>query len=106
MRNRDLDAEIAELVFKWKYISIGKDYNGENVCQILYNRIPNQDFFNSLPRIGKIHKGWFTPQYSNDLKEAIKLAKYVNLDVNIKDLPSEPEDLARLSLEHWKKNNI
>ena len=104
LTGRDLDAEIAEKIFGWKLISVGKDFNGENQGEILYppNQTPDQEFYNFLPRIGKIHRGCATNAYHEDLLDAIIVAKHVKLTLDIKDMPTNPEELSRMALEHWE----
>lgn len=105
--NRDLDAEIVERIFKWRYIQVGKDANGQNACEILFTpeREPTQEDYNYLPLKGKIHKGINAPNYCGDLKTAIVLAKHVNLPMELKDMPLDAEKLAKRSLEYWTSLN-
>lgn len=107
MTNRDLDAEIVETIFGWKPIHVGKDAFGENSCEILFypDREATQEYYNWLPRVGKIHKGFFAPRYSGDLKEAIGLCKHVNLPLSVQEMSTDPETLAKGALDYWKMNN-
>jgi hypothetical protein len=105
MINIDLDAEIAKTIFKWRYIPVSGDANGENKCEILYppGPDPGQDFYNTLPRIGKIHEGWHTPQWSNNLYEALKLAQHIKLPWLVSSIPLNPEELSKLCLDWYKE---
>ncbi len=101
--NRDLDATIAEIIFNWKPIPVGPDYHGLKSDPILCdpNINQSQDLYNRLPRTGKIHKGYLCPNYSSDLAQALKLAIHVGLTTPIKDIPTSPELIAQLSLNHF-----
>lgn len=102
MLNRELDGKIVKDVFGWDYVHIGKDYNGENECEILwkYDKI-EQEVCNRLPFSGKIHEAFLAPSYSNNLYEALNLAKHVGLNISIKDLPLNPEKIAELSYNYF-----
>ena len=104
MLNRELDGKIAKDIFGWVYVHIGKDYDGENECEILWkcDKI-DQDICNTLPFRGKIHEAYLTPRYSDDLYRALFLAKYVKLDIEVKDLPLDAEKIAQLSYDHFIK---
>ena len=107
MTNRDLDAEIVETIFDWEPIYVGKDAFGKNSCEVLFdpNKEATQEYYNWLPRVGKIYKGFFAPRYSSDLKEAIKLCKYVNLPLTVLEMSTDPESLAKGALDYWKMND-
>ena len=100
--NRDLDAKIAKDIFNWKYTDVGKDANNENTCKILTEdgNFPKDI---DLPCIGVIGEAYLVPLYSNDLYLSLKLAKHVNLDTSITDLPLNPEKIAELSYDHFMK---
>jgi hypothetical protein len=105
--NRDLDAEIVKTIFNWRYITVSSDANGDNKCRILYppDREPDQDFYNTLPRVGTLHEGWNAPTYSRDFKLAFNLGKYVGLPMMLCDIPENPEELAKQCLTWWKYKN-
>lgn len=106
--NRNLDAEIVERIFGWILIPVSSDYYGENACEILYppNQKPTQDFYNTLPRVGKVHKGYHAPGYSGDLRKAIELCKHVKLELSVIDMPTNPEVLAKYALDWWDKTQL
>ena len=81
----DLNAEICEVIFKWRYIPVSADANGENRTTVLFrpDREPTQDAYNTLPLTGKPHKGWFCPRYANDWWTAIELARVVKLTIPV-----------------------
>lgn len=108
MANRDLDAEIVKEIFDWRYIPVSADYNGENKCHILFPKDiePDQEFYNWLPRIGKIHEGWYAPRFSDDLKIALSLVRQVALPVMAHELPEEAEEIAKLCLNYWKSTAV
>jgi hypothetical protein len=58
--NRELDGEIAEIVYGWKLTHVGPDAQGQNECDILSpnGKLP-QGF--ELPRVGKIHRAYLCP---------------------------------------------
>lgn len=102
--DRNLDAEIAEKVYGWVEIPVGKDANGEGESVILFrpDRKPTQDDYNQLPRVGKIGRPWFCPMYTSDYGLAIKFAQ--EFDYNFSKLkPCTPETIARGAHEHWKE---
>lgn len=107
--NRDLDAKIAKDIYGWVYVQIGKDYDGNNECEILWksNKI-EQSVCNTLPFSGKIHEAYLVPNYSGDLYTALSLAIKVRLNVCVKDLPLNPEKIAELSYNYFleTKNKI
>ena len=103
--NRDQDAEVVELIYKWKYASIGKDYDGNNECKIL---APNGELPEGFcpPMKGVIHKGFLAPSFSNDRMTAINLAIKVSLPMYLHAMPhDDPEELTRICLEHFKSSN-
>ena len=102
MSNRELDGKIVKDVFGWVYVHIGKDYHGENECEILwkYDKI-EQEVCDRLPFSGKIHEAYLAPSYSDNLYEALNLAKHVGLNVSIRDLPLNPEKIAELSYNYF-----
>lgn len=105
--DRDLDATIAKEIFKWRYIHISADYNGENACDILYppGKEADQDFYSLLPRVGKIHEGYATPNWSGDIEKAIELCKIVKLPLLVSDFPTDPKILSQMCLDHWRQQN-
>ncbi len=108
MNNRDLDAEIAEKIFGWRLQPVGKDAKGENACEVLFppGTENNQNYYNMLPNIGKIHKGFLTPTFSSNLNESLKLAVKVGLKMDISEINFNDwqfaEKLAIKGLEFWK----
>ena len=112
--NKDLDSEIAEKVFGWEFIPISSDAKGENNCEILYHpkKKITQEELNTLPLIGKIHKGELTPHYSSDYYELIDFAREVGYPLaHVPKIEFEKngniEKMAKIVLNFWKeKNNI
>lgn len=102
--SRDLDAEIAETIYGWKPVRIGKDYNGENDCEVLAagGILPKGFHF---PNIGNIHRGYLAPQYSGVLDSALHLAIKIIPEISIGELGLNPENIAKKCLEVWKLNN-
>ena len=105
--DRDLDAKIAECIFGWIPVSVGLDYNGENSGEVLYppNETPTQDFYNSLPRVGKVHRGWYAPRYTSDLNLAINLCKHVGIPLLVNDMSNNPEVLSKQAFDYWTSSN-
>jgi hypothetical protein len=102
--NRDLDAKIARDIFGWKYVQIGKDYDGKNECKILNRTLKiDNEILSILPFRGIINEAYLVPLYSHDLYLSLELAKYVKLDISIKDLPLDPEKIAQLSYDYYIK---
>lgn len=105
--NRDLDAKIAQDIFGWVLVPVSADANGENACEVLApSANQNQDFYNSLPLVGKPHVGFACRRYSCDWSEAIKLAKHVKLDVPIRLIPDSPMALAEMCYNWWSQSEI
>jgi hypothetical protein len=104
--NRNLDAEVVKTIFKWRYIPVSGDYHGEYKCEILFppDEEPDQDFYNTLPRVGKVHEGWHAPMYSDNLLLSIQLAKHVKLPGLISEMSTNPEDIVRSCLVWWISN--
>lgn len=102
--DRDLDANIMASIFGWKLTDVSPDAKGENACQILTRDGLFPDDFD-LPKMGKIHRGYFAPLYSSRWDEAISLAKHVGLDLRISELPGTPRGLSRMCLDHWMTNH-
>ena len=102
--NRDLDGKIAKDIFNWKYTHVGPDCFGQNQCEILSE---NGKFPEGveLPLMGKVHEAYLAPLYSNELKTALELAKHVELNIGVRDLPLDPEKIAQMSYDFymWKK---
>lgn len=110
MNNRDLDAQIAKEIYGWRYVPVSADYNGENACEILFspNSEPDQEHYDMLPRIGKPHEGFFTPNFSSDLRTAIELAIKVKLPMTISEAFNKgihAQILAQRCLEHFRKHS-
>lgn len=105
--DRNLDAEIAEKVYGWVEIPVGKDANGEGQSSILFHpdRKPTQEDYNQLPRVGKVGRPWFCPCYTRDWEVAIKFAQEFGYDFS-KLKPCNPEGIARGAFEFWKANYI
>lgn len=102
MSNRELDAKIAKDIFGWVYVNIGKDYNGENECKILWKKDKiEQEICNTLPFRGKIHEAYLVPSYSDDLYTALTLAIKVHLNICVKDLILDAEKIAELSYNYF-----
>lgn len=99
--NRNLDADVVELIYNWQYVRTGKDYDGENDSEILAPNGKIPEHF-SMPPKGKIHKGFLAPTYSSDLRTAIDLAKKVKLPIYLYDVPDDAEKLTRMCLDHFK----
>lgn len=98
--NRELDAEICEKVFGWTSVSTGLDYEGKNDSMILApNGIIPEDV--RLPVLGAIHKAYLCPPYSSRLDIVMDLCKHVGLVTPVSELPSEPEAIAKMCLEHY-----
>jgi hypothetical protein len=106
--NRDIDAQIVKTIYKWLYIPVSGDYNGENACQVLFppNKEPTQSDYNTLPLVGKPHEGWFAPKYSGDFMTALRLAKEIKLPILLVDCPMDSEQLAKSCLEYWESTTI
>ena len=105
--NRDLDAEILERIFGWILIPVSADANGENACEVLFypDIKPTQEYYNRLPLKGKPHKAFFGPNYSSDLKTALKLAKRVNLPLTVEEISLDPETIAKGCLDYYTNIN-
>jgi len=99
--NRDLDATIAEEIFGWKETHVGPDYYGENECEILTQNGQLPEGF-VLPPKGKLHRAYLCPSYTFRMDEAMRLVKFVKLDVPAYALPSEPAKIAEMCLAHWR----
>lgn len=104
--NRDLDAAIAEEVFGWKLVQIGKDANGENACEILAeNGELSPDY--RPPNIGNLHRGFLTPQFSSNREDAIKAAVKAGLKMDISGIDFKdwqfPEKLSQRVLDFWRE---
>lgn len=100
--SRELDGKIAKDIFGWVYVNIGKDYNGENECKILWESDKiEQNICNMLPNTGKIYEEYLVPRYSSDLYTALSLAIKVRLNVCVKDLSLDPEKIAELSYNYF-----
>lgn len=101
--NRELDCEIAEIIYGWKLVHVGPDAQGGNECDILSpdGKLP-QGF--ELPRRGKIHRAYLCPQYSSDWQTAISLARRVQLRSSVSGLTT-PEDLAEACLIVWQTDH-
>ena len=107
--NRDLDAQIAEEIKKWVEVAIGKDYDGQNECTILYSRaVIENDLLEYLPRRGKIHRGWLCPRWSGDHKQACDLwYEVVGLDLSYRILHSQSaEAIARAALTFYQTKQL
>ncbi|WCT73968.1 hypothetical protein PQ455_01665 [Sphingomonas naphthae] len=70
--DRDLDADIAEQALGWRYATLGRDFNGDNACQILtpYGRLYGNGF--TYPPKGKLHRAYHVPQFTRDPLEALR----------------------------------
>jgi len=101
--NRKLDIKIAKIVFGWRYISVGSDANGESAGEILFSPDvePTSDHYNQLPRVGKVSESWFVPHYSSGMRDAIRLAKHVELPLSVASMPVTPEPLAEMAFNHY-----
>jgi hypothetical protein len=112
MTNRELDAEIAEKIYDWRLIPVGKDAAGENACEILFppGREATQDDYNMLPRVGKLHRGFLAPRFSSEISEAIELAVKVEMKMDVSEIDfldwQFPEKLAKRCLEFWEKQSV
>lgn len=102
--NRDLDAAIAEQILGWSLASVGKDYYGENECEVLAPGGVVPEGF-ELPRIGSLHRGYLTPCYSSDLGLAMQLAKRVLPEAQCGSLPVSAEAISRLCLDQWRQRH-
>lgn len=92
LSGRDLDAAVVEHVLGWKLIRVGKDYDGQNECEILApgGEIPAGL---QLPPRGKLHRGFLAPTFHSRLDLAIDLAKrdgqqQVDITGDFRELPT------------------
>lgn len=108
MKDRDLDAKIAEDVYNWIPISIGNDANGENESVVLFRSLTHYDEMRQyLPLIGKIHRAYLVPQFTGDIDAAIDLAKHVGIslvyDLSVIDMDELPFKIAQWAYSRWKE---
>lgn len=104
LSGRDLDLFIAEHLLKWKPCKVGKDYNGENECEVLTKSGELPENY-SLPPKGKLFRGIFAPCWSSRLDEAISLARsFGETHVRIEDTTYKlPESICKdLLRKHLK----
>lgn len=97
--NRNLDLEIAKTILGWKPCNVGPDYDGKN-RGIVYTEnglLPDGYVF---PPKGKLHEGFMTPNFSSNMRIALELAKEVSLKTPFDELPNDPEQIARMCLNH------
>lgn len=93
--DRELDADIAEHIYGWKEVNVPPDYDGINAGTTL---APPEGVHPDYrwPNIGKVHRGFLTPEYSSNIVTALRLAQYVKLPLYIKDIPLDAHKLACL----------
>lgn len=105
LAGRDLDATICEEIFGWKETYVGPDASGENEGYILteLGKLDPENPF-CLPPKGKIHRAFFTPTYHRDLKQALELARRVQLPLDLGSCDLTPEPIALAALEHFRKS--
>ncbi len=77
---RDLDAMIVKDVFGWKETDIPPDAHGQNACVVLTDTGKLPDRY-QLPPLGKLHYGFFAPEYSSNWDHALSLASYTMLEM-------------------------
>lgn len=83
--NRDLDYLVAKYIYHWKNTYVPPDYDGKNEGYILTETGKfHKDF--QLPPKGKLHRAFMVLSYCENLERAIRLAKYVGLDLNSLEL--------------------
>lgn len=103
-KSRDVDAWIAENVFGWETMEVGPDANGENASVIL--KPPNgvSDSF-SFPPKGKIHRGYFAPQFTSEPRAALSFAD----EVGVSEIPTSaahnPLEICRIAMDAFKNQN-
>jgi hypothetical protein len=68
--DRDLDAEIAEVVYGWKRALVGPDCDGQNASEILTEDGKLIKGFAYPPR-GKIPLYYHVPQYTRDPRDSL-----------------------------------
>lgn len=109
--NRELDLIIAKEIFGWNvYEPVAPDGNGENAGQVL---VPYKGYSDwlfsqgySYPPKGIIAEGFHTPTYCSDYRNALEVAKKVNLPTPAHQLPTNPEDLVKLAYGHFKAKHV
>ena len=103
LSGRDLDAAIAEEILGWTSTKVGPDAHGENACEVLTPR-GKIDHDHDLPRLGKLHRAWFVPQYHKETRLACKLAIGVMKGFTLDQNTPEPWAawLCRKALQHHR----
>ena len=103
--DRDLDAAIATEIYGWSLAkgAVPPDYDGGNAGDVLTEDArPVKDWV--YPPKGKVSVGYFVPEYSRDFHLAIGVANYVGLRFGAGKIPTNPEYIARMALEHFRKD--
>lgn len=108
--NRELDLKVAKEIFGWNaYEDIPPDARGENAGKVL---VPYKGYLKrlyddgyTLPRVGKLGEGYFTPTYCSDFNSAFEVVRKVKLPTPAYQLPSNPESLVTLAYEYFKSQH-
>ncbi len=102
--NRDLDLEVVKNIFDWKPCPVGPDYDGKN-AGVVYTSNGDLPEGYVLPARGKLHEGFMSPTYSDNIELAFELAQHVKLPTPISELPNDAEEITRICLDYYLKNN-
>lgn len=101
--SREIDRRVVEEIFGWTLcVKVPKDANGENEGLILGSHSDMLGDKHQFPPKGEISETYAVPHYSSDITKAIELAQRVGMELDIKDIPTNPAVLVEKCLE-WNK---